>query len=238
MMPNLGWYRLLNLLEITNTTVIMQQPDYYRLLDKLIVSQSLNTWKNKIRFTILKKMSNYLNKDFVQAYFNMFDRLLYGRLEGKPRWRRIIEDINNYIGESLGILYTYRYFSYEARQRTIDLSNHLIKVYRQRILRNQWMSDITKERALIKLKMIMKKIGYPSKWKNYDKVSINRRSYFQSMLSVFEYSYRKKIKDLKKLVDRTEWFFPPQTVNAYYVRFKLKEEKKMLSFFVLESIIQ
>ncbi len=53
MMPNLDWHRLLNVLLIKNTTILMQQPDYYQLLDKLIVSQSLNVWKNKIRFTIL-----------------------------------------------------------------------------------------------------------------------------------------------------------------------------------------
>ncbi|CAF4449469.1 unnamed protein product, partial [Adineta steineri] len=64
MMPNLGWYKILSILRIENETVIMTQPDYYRLLDKLIVSESLDIWKNKIRFTILHEMSKYLNKDF------------------------------------------------------------------------------------------------------------------------------------------------------------------------------
>jgi putative endopeptidase len=76
MMPNLGWHRILSILTIKNHTVLMAQPDYYQLLDKLIISQPLQIWKNKIRFTILHKMSLYLNKDFVQAHFYMFDHLI------------------------------------------------------------------------------------------------------------------------------------------------------------------
>jgi predicted metalloendopeptidase len=41
------------------------------------------------------------------------------------------------------------------------------------------------------------------------------------MASVFEYSYKKKIQDLKKLPDRNQWLSPPQTVNAFYVNYFL-----------------
>ena len=217
LMSNLGWQRLLNILEIKNTTMIIGQPEYYQLLNKLIVSQPLNIWKNKIRFTILHKMSKYLNKDFVEARFQMFDHIIQGQLENRPRWMRIIEDINLYIGELLGQLYVQQYFSYQARQRTLDLVNHLIKVYYERIRRNQWMSEKTKEKALGKLGKLNIKIGYPSQWKSYQDVHMNRRSYYQSMLSVLEYTYRKKIRDLSKSSDRNEWFVPPQMVNALYV---------------------
>jgi putative endopeptidase len=216
MMPNLGWHRILNILSITNTTIIMSQPDYYQLLDKLIVSQPLNIWKNKIRFTILHEVANYLNKDFVQARFHMFDHIIHGQLVDKPRWMKIIDDMNKYIGELLGELYVSRYFPDYAKQRTINLTKHLIKVYHKRIIQSEWMSDITKGKAINKLNKLRTKIGYPSTWKTYDRIYMNRWSYFESMSSVFRYTYRKKIKDLSKEVDRDEWIFPPQTVNAFY----------------------
>jgi len=230
MMPNLGWHRILNVLTIKNETIIVSQPDYYQLLDRLIVSQSLNIWKNKIRFSMLHKMSNYLNKDFVKAHFYMFDHLIYGRLEDKPQWMKIIEFINEHVGELLGQLYVYQYFSGQAKQRTLHLANHLIEVYHQRLIRNEWMSDITKEKALIKLNKITKKLCYPSKWKSYNGVYINRWSYFDSISSILEYNYRKKINDLNKLADRTEWIIPPQTVNAFYVRFDKQDLKGMVKY--------
>ncbi|CAF1538510.1 unnamed protein product, partial [Adineta steineri] len=34
--------------------------------------------------------------------------------------------------------------------------------------------------------------------------------------AILQHDYRKKIEDLKRLVDRDEWEFSPQTVNAFY----------------------
>lgn len=218
-MANLDWENLFQMLDIPNSTIIMQQLDYYQLLDKLIVNQPLNIWKNKIRFTIVHQMSKYLSEDFRRTRFEMFDRILSGRLVDKPKWMIIIEDINRFIGELFGQVYVQRYFSHQAKQRTVNLTNHLIDVYRQRILRNQWMSEETKGKALLKLTTIRTKIGYPTRWKSYVDVQIDRRSYFQSMCSIFQYTYRKKIQDLHRKPDRDEWFIPPQTVNAFYVRF-------------------
>jgi len=219
MMPNLDWYRIFSILKIRNQTVIMSQPDYYRLLNKLIISQPLNIWKNKIRFTILHEMSKYLNKDFVQARFYMFNHLIYGQREDKARWMKIIEEIDQHIGELLGQLYISHYFSYQSKERTIDLVKNLINVYYGRINHMNWIHNSTKEKALKKLQKINIKIGYPSKWKSYNDVYINRSSYFHSISSIFQHDFRKKIKDLKKFVDRDEWLIPPQTVNAFYVRF-------------------
>ncbi len=222
-MPNLGWHRILSILTIKNHTVLMAQPDYYQLLDKLIISQPLQIWKNKIRFTILHKMSLYLNKDFVQAHFYMFDHLIYGQREDKSRWMKIIEEIEKSLGELLGQLFISRYFSFESKERTIDLVKNLINVYHDRINNINWINNSTKENALKKLQKINMKIGYPSKWKSYNDVHINRTSYFDSISSIFRHDYRKKIKDLKKLVDRNEWMISPHTVNAFYVKFyKLK----------------
>lgn len=217
MMPNLDWYRILSVLNIRNQTILMAQPDYYRLLDKLIVSQPLNIWKNKIRYTILHEMSTYLSKDYVQARFRMFDQLIQGQREDKVRWMKMIEVINQNLGDLLGQLFVSRYFSFRAKERTMDLMKNFISIYQQRIERIPWLSKSTKDKALRKLEKINLKIGYPSKWKNYEGVFIDRSSYFHSMISIFQHDYRKKIKDLSKSVDRNEWMFPPQTVNAFYV---------------------
>jgi putative endopeptidase len=75
----------------------------------------LNIWKNKIRFTILHEISIYLNKDFVQACFHMFDHLIYGQREDKTHWMKIIEEINKHLGELLGELFISRYFHFNLK---------------------------------------------------------------------------------------------------------------------------
>lgn len=230
MMPNLDWYRILSVLNIRNQTILMAQPDYYRLLNKLIINQPLSIWKNKIRYTILHEMSPYLSKNYVQARFHMFDHLIQGQREDKVRWMKMIEIINDNLGDLLGQLFVSRYFSFRAKERTIDLMKNFISIYQQRIQRIPWLSQSTKDKALTKLEKINLKIGYPSRWKTYDEVLIDRSSFFHSMISIFQHDFRKKIKDLTKSVDRNEWMFPPQTVNAYYVRIEYTDRSNLLSF--------
>ncbi|UJR35374.1 hypothetical protein I4U23_028131 [Adineta vaga] len=217
MMPNLGWHHIIQLLQIPNDTVVMRQLDYYQSLDKLIVSQSLSIWKNKIRFTIAHEMAPYLTEDFLNARHHMFQYSLYGRQQRSSQSMIIIENINEYVGDLLGKLYVDRYFSSEAKQRVLNLTNHLMDIYRNRLMRNKWMHDKTKEKALIKLDQMSKKIGYPPQWKTYENVHTNRWSYFQSMASIFEYNFQKKINDLSRPVDKYEWDISVQTVNAFYM---------------------
>ena len=230
MMPNLNWHDVFSKLTIENRTTILAQPDYYLLLDKLLVRQPLSTWKNKIRFTILHELARFLTKDFVEAHFNMYDHLVYGQRTDKPRWTKLIEDIDRYLGDLLGQLYIARYFPYESKQRIMSLVENLIDVYQERIRKINWLNNSTKQQAIKKLRAINMKIAYSTTWKTYDDVVIDRSSYFRSLVSIFRHDYRKKMNDLRKPVDRSEWLVPAQIVNAFYVRGKREFSSRTYNF--------
>jgi putative endopeptidase len=78
------------------------------------------------------------------------------------------------------------------------------------------MSQTTKDKALLKLSTITKKIGYPDKWKNYDDVTVSRNAYFENVKSAARHNFREQVEKLDKKVDKTEWGMTPPTVNAYY----------------------
>jgi len=237
MMPNLDWTSLLTNLDFKDQIIIlMPHPDYYRLLDRLIFNQPLSVWKNKVRFTILHEMSQYLSKDFVDTRFTFYNRILQGQKENKARWMRIIDDINKYVGELLGKLYVEQYFPSEAKQRIFDLTKHLIDAYHQRLIRNQWMANTTKQTAFEKLANMNIQIGYPSKWKSYENVVFDRRSYFQSMLNALQYTFEVKFRNLAKPVDKNDWVIPPQMINAAYVSRNLRRFHSIFNCFSFSSI--
>jgi putative endopeptidase len=62
----------------------------------------------------------------------------------------------------------------------------------------------------------LKKIGYPTKWKSYDDVTIDRNNYFANAKAVQLHTQKELIGKVGKPVDRNEWFMSPPTVNAYY----------------------
>ncbi|MBK7692179.1 MAG: M13 family metallopeptidase [Bacteroidetes bacterium] len=78
------------------------------------------------------------------------------------------------------------------------------------------MTDSTKQKAIVKLNSITRKIGYPNKWKDYSNMKISRNNYCQNIIAANSWSFQYEFAKLSKPVDRSEWGMTPQTYNAYY----------------------
>jgi putative endopeptidase len=120
------------------------------------------------------------------------------------------------LGEILGMEYVKLYFPPEDKVRTKELVNNMVESFAARIKKLDWMSEKTKEKALQKLSTMVKKIGYPDKWKDYSTLDINRDSYVINVLNANNWHFKDMVSKLGKPVDRTEWQMNPQTYNAYY----------------------
>jgi putative endopeptidase len=201
---------------LTTDTILVGQPAYYKALDNLLKSQSIDSWKDKALFNAIDDASTLLSKSFRDEHFNFYGRILQGQKAQKPRWKIITYKVDDGLGELLGQLYVAKYFTADAKQRMLDLVNNLQNVYKDRIEKLDWMGPETKKRALEKLAAFTKKIGYPDKWKNYDDVEISKDAYFKNEESIAKHDYNKSLKKVNKPVDRTEWGMTPPTVNAYY----------------------
>lgn len=78
------------------------------------------------------------------------------------------------------------------------------------------MSDSTKQKALIKLASVKKKVGYPDKWKDFSAMEIGKEGYFQNTVNATKWWHHYEMNKLDKPVDRNDWDMTPQTYNAYY----------------------
>lgn len=214
--PNVGWSAFIADLGASTDSIIDRQPKYYEELDKLLVQEPLEDWKLYLRAHLLDNVANYLGHDFGDASFQYYDKALSGQQKIKPRWERMYQTIDVQIGDALGQLYVQQYFPPEAKRRITELVDNLQKAFAQRIDKLDWMSDTTKQRAKAKLMAVLKKVGYPDKWRDYTRDTIRRDKYFESILSCQAENYRFNIAKLGKPVDRTEWGMTPPTNNAYY----------------------
>ncbi len=213
--PNIGWVTLLAGLGATTDSIDMAQPAYYDKLNTMLKSVTISDWKIYLKAITLENYAETLSKPFVDASFE-FGKVLSGQATQKSRRQKMTESVDNYLGQALGQLYVKRYFNEDSKKRVLVLVNNLQKSFENRINRLDWMSDSTKQKAKEKLYAITKKIGYPDKWRNYDKVQISRTKYFENVLSINEDDYRYQLAKLNKPVDKTEWGATPATVTAYY----------------------
>ena len=79
-----------------------------------------------------------------------------------------------------------------------------------------WMSDSTKMKAKEKLHAITNKIGYPDVWRDYGKVQIDRNSYFENMVALWQNDFQYDLAKLNRPPNKEEWSTTPPTVTAYY----------------------
>lgn len=215
LMPALGWSTLFTNIGFKVDSVNVQQPSYYSKLNELLTAVPVDTWKAYLRFHVLDDAANALSSKFVDAKFE-YGRALTGRSKIKPRWERMYQATDANLGEALGELYVKKYFTADAKDRMLELVNNLQAAFEARIKKLDWMSDSTKKVSIDKLHAIIKKIGYPDKWRDYSKVTIDRNKYFENLVSCAKNEYQYQLSKLGKPVDKTEWGMSPPTINAYY----------------------
>lgn len=190
--------------------------NFFKQLSEIIDNTDINILKTYLSWNTIIDASSYLSSDFEKAVFNFYGKSLSGQQKMRPRWKRVLGVTNGALGEAVGKLYVEKYFPKEAKDRMLKLIENLRTAFEKRISNLDWMSDITKEKAISKLKGITVKVGYPDKWKDYSKLEIKENSYYENIINARKFSFNRNIQKLGKPYDKSEWGMTPQTVNAYY----------------------
>ncbi|MDP4636698.1 MAG: M13 family metallopeptidase [Crocinitomicaceae bacterium] len=201
----------------TPDTIIVGNPKYLRNFAKVLESESLQAWKNYLKWTIVNHYAGNLNEQFVALNFDFYGTKLSGKKIQKPMNEKAIDEITNIeIGELLGKAFVEKHFSTAAQARVNEMVDNLLAVFRERIKELDWMSDATKSEALNKLSSIGRKLGFPDKWENYSSLNFSADNYLSNVKEMNRFSVRKNFDDLKKPVDKDKWGMPAHMVNAYY----------------------
>jgi predicted metalloendopeptidase len=192
------------------------QPDFFKELDHQLSAAPLADWKVYLRWHVIHDAAPALSESFVQENFNFYGKQLSGTTELQPRWKRCAQAANQNLGEALGEIYVQKYFPPEAKARAKRMVNNLVAALRSDIPTLSWMGPETKKQALGKLEAFNVKIGYPDKWRDYSKLTIDRGSYLGNVRRSQEFEENRDLAKIGKPVDRSEWAMTPPTVNAYY----------------------
>ncbi len=219
--PSIKWNEYLSGLGITGVdTIIVSQPKYMEALQAIFKENKVEDWKNYMRWTLLNGAADGLTTEIEKANWEFYSKTLNGALKQRPRNENALQDVNGAIGEALGKLYVEKMFPAEAKKKAENMINNIIKAYGIRIKNLTWMDEKTKESAIEKLDRIRIKIGYPDTWKDYSALVIKSPeeggTAFENGMNITKWNFKKNIDDLKKPVNKDEWFMSPQTVNAYY----------------------
>ena len=197
-------------------TVIVGQPEFFRAMEHTLRTRPIPEWKTYLRWQLAHTYAREAGGKFDAENFRFYGTILNGIPQQRPRWKRTLDQEERYLGDALGQLYVERYFSPRTKRRYEELTDDVFAAFRERIAALDWMSPPTKQRALAKLNAVIKKVGYPQRWKDYSAYEVTRASFLGNVVRGNMWQSDFQNAKLHKPVDRTEWFLTPQTYNAYY----------------------
>ena len=191
-------------------------PDFFKAFSEQLHATSVADWQAYLRWMLANGFSPYLSEPFVQENYHFNGQVLAGTKVMRPRWKRVVAEIDGDAGDLLGQIYVTTYFPPEAKAKLLLMVANLKATLREDIPTLTWMDAPTKAKAIEKLDALGVKVGYTDKWKDYTGLVIDRGPYVQNVMRAQAYEVRRQLLKIGKPVDPTEWLMTAPTFNAYY----------------------
>ena len=217
LVPEVDWKAYFSAMNIDPDSLSVGPVRHLQEAGKMLADESVDDLKTLFTWQAIDGCGSYLTTEIYNENFNFYGKVLSGREEPSPLWKRSVGIVNGTLGEAVGQMYVKKYFPEENKERMLALVKNLQKSLGERIMALEWMSDTTKAKAIEKLNAFTIKIGYPDTWRDYTALDIDATlPYYENLQRAAKFAQDYSLSFLGKPVDKTKWYMTPQTVNAYY----------------------
>lgn len=195
--------------------IIVGEPSAITGQAKLLGAAPLPVLQAWLAFHLANNSAATLSSSFVNASYDFNRKTIAGQPKLAARWKRATDATDNAMGWAIGKIYVDRYFPPESKIKMEALTTRLKAAFRVRLQNNSWMSEATKQHALVKLDHFDIQVGYPKKSRDYTDLTVTPGDVYGNAARAVAFEWRYWLAHLGKPVDRDEWDMTPQTVNAY-----------------------
>ena len=97
--PDFSWDDYLKTVNSPATKhYLVATPDFFKNLDSLINSASVDDWKTYLRWHAVRSAAALLSQPFVEENFSFQGKYLNGAKELPARWKRCVQSVNHNLG--------------------------------------------------------------------------------------------------------------------------------------------
>ena len=215
--PGFDWAAFLEGAKLSDVpTLVLMENTAIPGIAQVFADAPIETLKAWQAFQTVDQASPYLSDAFVDSRFEFRGKTLRGQHENRPRWNRGVVLVDGQLGEVLGQEYVRLHFPASSKTQMEALVANLGAAMTERLKALDWMSEPTREQALLKMSKFGVKIGYPEKWRSYDGLELAPSDLYGNVERASAFDWAWKRGKIGKPVDPLEWGMTPQTVNAYY----------------------
>ncbi len=215
--PSFRWQGYLAVIGLPSLTEFnVTEPAFFKQLDAQLNTRGISDWKTYLRWHLAHEKAQYLSSLFVQEDFEFYSKHLRGVEQLRPRWKRCVQCVDHDLGEALGQVFVQKTFGPDVKARAVAMTREIQKAMESDLKQLSWMGEDTKKQALLKLRGMVDKIGYPAQWRDYSSVKIDPADFAGDAGRAAVFESRRQLAKIGKPVNRGEWQMTPPTVNAYY----------------------
>ncbi|WP_404338429.1 M13 family metallopeptidase [Sphingomonas sp. MMS12-HWE2-04] len=213
--PGIDWDAFWNAASLgQQQDFIVWHPRAVAGIAKLVASEPLQAWQDWLTFHRLNEVTDVLPSAFDQAHFEFYSHTLNGQPKPRPRDKRAIGSVNNWLGDAMGQLYAKDYFPASSKTDIQTMVKGILGAFDKRVAALDWMAPETKAEARKKIETMQVGIGYPEAWRNYGALEVKADDPVGNIRRAQLAEYRHQLAKIGKPVNRGEWWMTPQTVNA------------------------
>lgn len=199
------------------TEINVANPKFFEAFDKIISEENFENIKSWLLVQEVMAMSSLLTEE-IRVAGGEFERAVSGIAEPISKDEATFNLAISGFSPVFSTYYGQKYFGKEAKQDVTGMVDNIIDVYKERLSKNDWLTDKTKSKAVEKLENMTYYIGYPEEVpEEIGRIDIDpNKSMVENMinLSLQEVSY--SFEHFNEPVDKTEWVAESYGVNAFY----------------------
>ncbi|GLQ95808.1 M13 family metallopeptidase [Dyella mobilis] len=213
--PGLNWTAYFKAAGLADQQHIdVWQPSATTGIAALVGSESLDTWKQLLRYHALNEAAPLLPKPYADLSFDFYGTTLQGTPKQQERWKRAVAATNTDLGDAVGQLYVQQYFPASSKAKVQEMVKNIIAAFADRVNTLEWMTPATRAKAKEKLETLRVGVGYPETWRSYANLDVKADDPLGNHERAVALEYQHQLAKLHQPVDRGEWWMTPQTVNA------------------------
>lgn len=150
LVPQINWTVYFRKMGIAPSCISVGQIRHLQEAGRMLADEPLEDLKTLFAFQVMDGAAAYLSQEVYMISFDFYGRILSGKEEPAPLWKRAVNIVNGTLGEAVGQMYVKEYFPEENKARMLALVKNLQRALGERISAVTWMSDETKQKALEK----------------------------------------------------------------------------------------
>ena len=199
--------------------VVVADPRFTANFKTLFNEENLPKYVHWAYVNFLLNNGRYLSEQ-LRDISGAFGRALSGIAKPMDPVKYAYNLASGWFDQPVGLYYGEKYFGEAAKKDVTEMVEEIIAAYKERIAKNDILSDETKKKAIKKLDVMKIKMGYPDQDKIdpiYDQYVVNKKdSLYKNVSNMKKVEFLDQLAKFSKPVNKSKWLMPGHMVNACF----------------------